>query len=347
MFIEWENIFMPMKVFGTSISDLIRARNQKVRVKQISTHTHDFYNGHNHKDFVTINGMSKYNFPKIEDGPGIINCLWFTFSPLNMLEFIRFSKIEGLQSLILKIYFDDEQEPRVKTPIGDYFGAGWGKYKKNSSRSLYVGMTSGGYYSHFPMPFKKSAQVVIENISKKKCNAFYGQISYQTMPEFTEDMLYFNALYRKEDMKAEEDKPYIILDNNNGPGHYVGVMLSQQQKKLFWLPIELPFKVKFFLPTNLAFLEGNVKFYIDGEKENSYESTGNEDYFMGAWYYNKGEFSHLYHGLTYKKGKKITSYRFHPETIPYQKSIKVTVNVGEFNEVPAFYKSVTYWYSKT
>ena len=337
---------MTINIFGTGISDLIHARAPKIKVKQISTHSNVFYNGHNHKDFVDIKGKSNYEFPKIEDGPGIINCIWFTFMPLNPLGFISFSKIDGLQSLILKIYFDDEKEPRVQTPIGDYFGAGWGKYRKNSSRSLYVGMTSGGYYSHFPMPFKKSARVVIENTNKKPCNAFYGQISYQQIPEFPDDLVYFNAKYRAEDMKADVDKPYIILEDHNGPGHYVGVMLSQKQKKLFWLPLQLPGKIKFYLPTNLAFLEGNVKFYIDGEDENSYESTGNEDYFLGAWYYNKGEFSHLYHGLTYKKGKKITSYRFHPEGIPYQKSIKVTVNVGEFNEVPAFYKSVTYWYSK-
>ncbi|MHA1785499.1 MAG: glycoside hydrolase family 172 protein [Candidatus Helarchaeota archaeon] len=340
---------MNLKIFKTGLSDLVYARNPSVKVKQISTHSHEWYNGHHHKDFVSIKGKSSFKFPKIEDGPGIINCIWFTFTPLNFIEFIKFSKISGLQSIMLKIYFDDEEEPRVNTPIGDYFGAGWGKYKKDSARSLYVGMTSGGYYSHFPMPFKKSAQIVIENTSKRTCNAFYGQISYQTIPDFTDEMLYFNARYRQEDMKANEDKPYTILEDSNGPGHYLGVMLSQQQKKLHWLPIELPSikKIKFYLPTNLAFLEGNVKVYIDGEEENSYESTGNEDYFMGAWYYNKGEFSHLYHGLVYKKGKRITSYRFHPETIPYQKSIKVTVNVGEFNEVAAFYKSVTYWYSKT
>jgi len=335
------------KVFKTGLSDLIYARDPKVKVKQISTHTNDFFNGRNHKDMVDIPGKSEYKFPKIQDGPGIINCIWFTFTPLKLVQFLRYTKVEGLQSLKLKIYFDDEKEPRVDTFIGDYFGAGFGKYRAKSSRSLYVGMTSGGYYSHFPMPFKKSAQVVIENTTKKQCNAFYGQVSYQTIPEFTPEMTYFNARYREEDMKAKEDKPYTILEANDGPGHYLGVMLSQQQKKLHWFGIQIPgSKIKLGFPTNLAYLEGNVKIYIDGEKECSYESTGNEDYFMGAWYYNKGEFSHLYHGLTYKKGKKVTSYRFHPETIPYQKSIKVTVNVGEFNEVPAFYKSVTYWYSK-
>ena len=336
-----------MKDFGPYFADIIYARHPKVRTKQISTHTHDFFNGHNHKDFVEIEGKSTYKFPKIEDGPGFINNIWFTFTPLKLPQFLRFTKIEGLQELRFKIYFDDEAEPRVDTWLGDYFGAAWGRYRPKSARSLYTGCTSGGYYSYNVMPYRKSAQVVIENTSKKKVSAFYGQISYQTIPEFTDDILYFNARYREEDMNAKEDKPYTILEANDGPGHYLGVMLSQRQKKLHWFSIQIPgsrFKLAF--PTNLAYLEGNFKIYVDGEKEPSIESTGQEDHFLSGWYYNKGEFSHLFHGLTYKKGKTITVYRFHPETIPYQKSIKITVNVGEFNEVPVFCKSVAYWYSK-
>ena len=37
---------------------------------------------------------------------------------------------------------------------------------------------------------------------------------------------------------------------------------------------------------------------------------------------------------------------FHPEGIPFQKSIRITVHHGEFDEVPANFSSVAYWYQK-
>jgi len=188
---------MNPKIFSTNLSDLIYTRKPGVKVKQISTHSKKIYKGHHHKDFVKIPPQSEYKFPKIKDGPGIINCIWFSFFPLKALQFLRYLRIDGLQSLRFKIFFDNERKPRVNTPIGDFFGASWGYYRPNQARSYYVGMSSGGYYSYFPMPFKKSAQVVIQNTSrKKKCRSFYGQISYQTIPRFSDQMLYFNAKYQ-------------------------------------------------------------------------------------------------------------------------------------------------------
>ena len=116
------------------------------------------------------------------------------------------------------------------------------------------------------------------------------------------------------------------------------------------------------------YLEGNTEFFVDGETESSIEYTGTEDIFQGAWYYSKGikrketEFCTPYHGLNAismnKRGAiamalwskhtkcKTSQYRFYPEGIPFNKSLKVTLNVGEFNEVPCFYDGVVYWYQE-
>jgi hypothetical protein len=93
-----------------------------------------------------------------------------------------------------------------------------------------------------------------------------------------------------------------------------------------------------------------------------------EDYYQGAWYYMKTkyrgrtEFCAPYHGLTVKtlsrfglmgmallgglKPQRLSQYRFHPEGIPFQKSIRITVHHGEFDEVAANFSSVAYWYQQ-
>jgi hypothetical protein len=108
--------------------------------------------------------------------------------------------------------------------------------------------------------------------------------------------------------------------------------------------------------------------FIDGEEKPSIEYTGTEDIFQGAWYYVKGinreetEFSSPYHGVNYisqnKSGAikqalfskftkcKSSQYRFFPEGIPFKKSLRVSLHHGEFDEVPANYDAVSYWYQE-
>lgn len=49
------------------------------------------------------------------DGPGCITHIWFTSASVE--EF-------WLRKLLLKIYWDDEEEPSVLVPVGDFFGVG-------------------------------------------------------------------------------------------------------------------------------------------------------------------------------------------------------------------------------
>jgi hypothetical protein len=173
-------------------------------------------------------------------------------------------------------------------------------------------------------------------------------------------MGYFHAKYHEEH-PTKKGVPFLFLDTKEdeflgkeGKGHLVGLVLSAR-------PV-YPKKNSF------AYLEGNTKFYIDGEEEPSIEYTGTEDIFQSAWYYKKGKkrdetvFDSPYHGLNFismnKRGElsrllwakhtksKTSQYRFYPEGIPFNKSLKVTLHVGEFDEVPAFYDGVVYWYQE-
>jgi hypothetical protein len=225
------------------------------------------------------------------------------------------------------MYWDDEKEPSVEAPLGDFFGVGFGKYVHYTS--FYLGISSGGFYSYFPMPFYKRAKIEIKNDSTVSLPAFYFHINYYKVKKLKDNLGTFHAKFRIE--KVKENKNYLIL-SAKGKGIYVGTVLSMRGTK-----------------GNLEFLEGDEMFYVDGETFPSIHGTGTEDYFNSGWYYNKGTYSAPFHGLTIKDGKKgiISTYRFHIlDAIPFQKEIKVTIEHGTENKEKGIYSSVAYWYQK-
>ena len=347
--------------------------------------------GVQHRDNVALKVDDKYVFPEMT-GPGKIINMWFTCTPAvpyekgedPAIDFLDRKKARKIvmknkkgylkmvlrtikgndkpiahKKIILKIYFDDESEPSVDCPLGDFFGTGFGKYKHYWSR--YLNTTSGGYVCNFHMPFKKKARVEIVNTSKTHAViAFYGAITYvhYDSEESINSMAYFHAKYHEEH-PTTPDKPFLFLDTMNkefkgkeGAGHLVGVVLSAR-----------PLNPK---KDGFGYLEGNTKIFIDGEENPSIEYTGTEDIFQGAWYYQKGvkrrqtEFHTPYHGVNFisqnKRGLigqalwskytfcKSSQYRFFPEGIPFEKSMKVILHHGEFDEIPGEYDGVVYWY---
>ncbi len=88
--------------------------------------------------------------------------------------------------------------------------------------------------------------------------------------------------------------------------------------------------------------------YIDGEAKPTFNGTGSEDYFGGAWCYGE-VFSDLYLGCPmrgeHKKDALWNVYRYHlADPIPFTKSIKVTIEHGHANDRSDDYSSVGYWY---
>ena len=246
---------------------------------------------------------------------------------------------------------DGHSKPFVNCPFGNFFGTGFGEYKHYMSR--YLGMTCGGYICLFQMPFKKKARIEIVNTDKEHTiPALYGAITYAKYEseEDLKDVGYFRAKYNHE-YPTTKDVPYTILDTSGGRGHFMGFTLNAiALRKKDWF----------------SYLEGNTKMFVDGEQ--TLEYTGTEDIFQGAWYYIRGknrkqaEFDTMYHGLTIKSTNKRQSlgeillqrfirnktsqYRFFPEAIPFKNSLKVTLHHGEFDEIPANYDSVSYWYQE-
>ena len=59
---------------------------------------------------------------------------------------------------ILRIYWDDQVEPSVECPVGDFFACGWGKPVQISSLAICVN-PYGGFNCYWAMPFRKRCRM--------------------------------------------------------------------------------------------------------------------------------------------------------------------------------------------
>lgn len=55
---------------------------------------------------------------------------------------------------ILRMYWDDEKEPSVEVPVGDFFAMGWGVFSRLWSLAVCVNPGSA-FNSYWPMPFSE------------------------------------------------------------------------------------------------------------------------------------------------------------------------------------------------
>jgi hypothetical protein len=268
-------------------------------------------------DAVPIDPGKSYTLAEIK-GPAAISHLWCTISAEPFYS----------RKLILRIYWDDESEPSVEAPIGDFFGVGHGVDRNYSSLPFNVSSLGRARNCFFEMPFAKSARLSVTNEGNQRVGAFYYYVDYRVYETLLENTPYFHAQYRQE-MPCKPNGNYLIIDAK-GQGHYVGCNLSVLQRAPGWWG------------------EGDDMIYIDGETKPTFNGTGSEDYFCDAW--GMREAQSLFYGCPlqeedYEIGSKATVYRFHiPDPIPFRKSIRVTIEHGTQNDRADFFSSVGYWY---
>ena len=248
------------------------------------------------------------------EGPGIIQRIWITVSSLDP---------HYLRRIALKMYWDDETEPSVAVPLGDFFGNG---FDKRHYSALPMGVSSGGFYCYLPMPFERRARVVVENGTGIEIDAFYYQIGLIEVDQLPHDVPTFHALWNR-DIRTDESTPHVVL-NAKGRGRFVGLSLNAES----------------YL-NDLVFLEGDEVFLVDGELRG--QGTGTEDYFNSGWYFQHGTFSAPYHGLVVKDEDRgrLAAFRWHiPDPVVFQDSISITLEHGHDNAELADYATTAYWY---
>jgi hypothetical protein len=324
-----------------NLSSLSQARSGKTKRES----SYDRSGGN--KDYFTILPGENKQICRIQ-GAGAITHIWMTMATDGPKEeqFIP-------RKIVLRMYWDNETEPSVEAPIGDFFGMGHGLTRNYTSAALMMSPEDGkAFNSFFRMPYAIAARIEIE--SEADCPIkFYFYINYEEYDKLPEGELRFHAKWHREcptdgisevgvdnahfefsGKNTTGDGNYVILDAV-GKGHYIGCNYNihnlRETREWNW------------------YGEGDDMIFIDGESwPPTLHGTGGEDYFNTAWCPQQ-EVCTPYHGIIMGGGPnwsgKISTYRYHIlDPVMFEKSIKVTIEHGHNNHRSDDISSTAYWY---
>jgi hypothetical protein len=197
------------------------------------------------------------------DGQGAIQQIWMTLAAGKW------------RHTILRAYWDDQEQPSIESPAGDFFACGWEHYAQVSSLAVCVN-PGRAFNCYWEMPFRKRARFTLENRSDETIYVYY-QINY-TLTEVPDDAAYFHAQFRRVNPLPYKEV-YTILDGIRGRGHYVGTYMAWGVNNAGWWG------------------EGEIKFFMDGDKAfPTICGTGTEDYFCGAYNFDPGTMDRTFPG---------------------------------------------------
>lgn len=267
------------------------------------------------------------------------------------------------QALIIRMYWEESEYPSVECPLPEFFLYGWSKPfamkdgNWNKGPCYYVDSAlaavnpNRGFNSFIPMPFHRRARITIENRASLD-KAVYFQINYEEK-SISQKTGYFHARFRIS-MPVAYKGVHTILDEVKGSGVYLGTALyvGLNRASRWWG-------------------EGEVKFYLDGDKDYpTICTTGLEDYFGGAFNWDTGSsyttYSSLYTGMPYiqkpdglyEVQQRFSMYRWHvQDPIRFEQNIRVTVqdlgwakdDAGDWSRYlqrEDDFLSVAYWYQE-
>jgi hypothetical protein len=236
-------------------------------------------------------------------GPGIINRIWMTINDRSP---------QMLRSLKLEMFWDGEARPAVAVPLGDFFGVGLGRTA--TFQNVYFAQPEGRSFSCFiPMPFRKSAKVVITNESDKPLGNLFFDINFQLINNWNPDNLYFHAYFNR-DTATTLAEDFILLPTISGTGRFLGTNIGVTTNPLY---------------KNTWWGEGEVKMFLDGDNRfPTLVGTGTEDYIGTGW--GQGQFVNAYSGSTIadEKGGLWAFYRYHvPDPVYFKQQCKVTLQM--------------------
>lgn len=220
-----------------------------------------------------------------------------------------------MRGIVLKIHFDDQPQPAVCTPLGDFFcsGAGAGK-KEDYFSSFHIDNQPMAFTCRFPMPFKQSARITLTNETGQDL-----RISCLTeatpLEAWDEELGYFHATWKRFafQLHNNSDLPFFHID---GCGHYIGCAWSIcTDEPLF---------------NNFRYvMEGSHEIRVDGESAPAVEYLGTEEIFGVAWGYQK-EFQALFNGINHLHNETpsmLSAYTFrHHNPIRFRRSFDLRTN---------------------
>jgi hypothetical protein len=179
------------------------------------------------------------------------------------------------------------------------------------------------------MPYQKSASITVLNLGQSPvsagCDVRVGPWTWDARS------MHFRAAWRQErdiPTRPYKDWNYVTV---TGKGVYMGDTLAV------------------FNPVNTWWGEGDEKIWVDGESFPSHFGTGTEDYY-GYSYGNPTLFQGPFCCQPHVDGPGNAGHTTNTRTrildaIPFEKSIKVDMEIWHWKDVKVNYAVTSYWYA--
>lgn len=263
-------------------------------------------------------------------GCGVVRHIWITLPDRDPIAY---------RNIILRMYWDNSDVPSVEAPVGDFFGMVHGVAVDINS-AMISAVKGKGLNCWFAMPFHTHAKITVENDMPggRDLPLVFFQIDYELHDSLPANTGLFHAQFRRENPTVQK-QDFVILDGVEGPGYFAGCVIGVRTLSGHWWG------------------EGEMKFYIDGDKEfPTICGTGAEDYFGNAWGMDLFQTPYLGCPLLTRlpEGAEglelIGMYRFHVlDPVYFKKEVKATMQqIGWFEdglgERSDDWCSVAYWY---
>jgi len=337
------------------------------------------------RDYWRIAGNSAITIADIE-GPGCINHMWLTSFCKRIvgpsiipaaLESVASPSIDPMpvlgvncevpdpeyyRKVLIKITWDNQENPSVLAPFGDFFGVCNcipGNYESIpfnvsvNDRSMDVYGAPVSMNCYFAMPFNKHAKIEIINENDIPMVLFF-MIDYELKPApYSDDVAYFHAQWVRQKANDGWGQDLMInaaeihsIGNTDGKGNFV--MLETEGEGHF-----VGFNMAVISKSGNWWGEGNDMVFIDGEEEPSIVGTGGEDVFNLAWGFQHNQF-HCIGNISGSTPDNLdgipnqqVAYRFYIyDPIRFEKSLKFTLEHGHANHLSDDWSCTTYWYQK-
>ncbi len=244
------------------------------------------------------------------------------------------------RSLVLRIEFDGQET--VWCPVGDFFGTGVGLHP---FQGWYRTVDEDGTMTcRWIMPYRNAAKVSLLNLNNHSMKVL---VNMTVEPwQWNDRSMYFHANWRHEsdiETRPHSDWNYITL---KGQGVYVGDTLT------IWNPV------------HQWWGEGDGKVWGDGETFPSIWGTGTEDYYAYAYGgRNRGFYEHPFHAQVrvmgfdrnypgqvpiawITRGYSTETRTRALDAMPFNKSLRVDMEVWHVADCQVNYNVATYWYGR-
>ncbi len=234
------------------------------------------------------------------EGSGMITRIWLTIDDRSP---------EMLRSLWIDMFWDGASTPAVSVPLGDFFGVALG-HKVTFENALFSDPEGRSFNCVIPMPYRRSAQVVIRNESDKDLLRLFYDIDIVSHITHSPETMYFHATYQHASPNKLGEE-FTIMPRRAGAGRFLGCNLgitaSAAYEGTWWG-------------------EGEVKMRLGKDEHATICGTGTEDYIGTGW--GQGIYNHRQQGclIADKAARQWCFYRYHvDDPVYFEDGLQVSI----------------------